>query len=160
MSSPQANAVERFVELARTSPVAQAGIVSVCCVAGVSAWLLAPYIKLAASAAKGEALALFYGTPEQRLLDHVKKTAKQGDPQSVLDVIDDFCWKHQWMMNIGNIKGKILDQAVNEAQPSVRRRERTRREEDKAARGGEEEEKSLGFEFTVFRPSHLGFSLN
>lgn len=122
MSNVQSNLVERFVEVVRGSTPTQVGIASAIALGGATvAWMFAPYLKLGASAAKGEVFSFLYGTPEQRLLDHVKKTAKKNDPQSVLDTIDDFCWKNQWMMNVGNIKGQILDKAVNEANPKVRR---------------------------------------
>lgn len=121
MSNVQSNLVERFVDVVRASTSTQVGIASAIALGGATAaWMFAPYIKLGASAAKGELLSVIYGTPEQRLLDHVKKNAKKNDPQSVLDTIDDYCWKNQWMMNVGNIKGQILDKAVKDANPKVR----------------------------------------
>jgi len=53
---------------------------------------------------------------EDRLVAHVLKTAKKGDPESVLAVIDAFGWK-EWMMNVGDVKGLILDKAIKERKP-------------------------------------------
>mmetsp|Transcript_31897 Transcript_31897/g.79983 ORF Transcript_31897/g.79983 Transcript_31897/m.79983 type:complete len:260 (+) Transcript_31897:63-842(+) len=57
---------------------------------------------------------------EWLLLEHVYKTAKLGDAQSVLDTIDQFAWgnKH-FFMNIGDVKGKILDDALEECKPKT-----------------------------------------
>lgn len=35
--------------------------------------------------------------------------------EAVLDAIDDFAWHQQWMMNVGDVKGQILDVALGEA---------------------------------------------
>ena len=43
-----------------------------------------------------------------KLLDHVRSHATQNDPHSVVKAIDEFCWKN-WMMNVGDRKGQILD---------------------------------------------------
>jgi catechol O-methyltransferase len=50
------------------------------------------------------------------MLDHVKATATQNDPISILKTIDDYCWKH-WMMHVGDRKGLILDNEVEKKQP-------------------------------------------
>jgi len=42
----------------------------------------------------------------------VLKNSKKGNAKSVMDSIDKFCWDDNWMMNIGDVKGKILDKAV------------------------------------------------
>ncbi|KJE93187.1 catechol-O-methyltransferase [Capsaspora owczarzaki ATCC 30864] len=85
--------------------------------AGFVAWYMSPFVTLAFSVAKGYALSIFLGLPEQRLLAFVQKNAEKGNAQAVLDCIDRWCWDGQWMMNIGNRKGEILDQAVKDAQP-------------------------------------------
>ena len=120
MSSQQTSLIERIIDSTKSSTSVQVGIATACCVGAAAAWVLSPYLTVAVSAAKGELLSLFVGTPEQRLLDHVKQTATKGDPKSVLDAIDVWCWKQQWMMHIGNRKGQILDQAVKDANPKVR----------------------------------------
>lgn len=56
---------------------------------------------------------------EHRILDHVLKTAVRGDPQSVLDSIDQYCREKEWAMNVGDEKGLILDQILKETDPSV-----------------------------------------
>jgi predicted O-methyltransferase YrrM len=44
---------------------------------------------------------------------HTQK-AKSGSPDSVLDTIDTHCWQSpaHWMMNLGDVKGKIVDAAL------------------------------------------------
>jgi catechol O-methyltransferase len=49
---------------------------------------------------------------EERLLRQVYARAAEGNADSVLAVIDDFCWKSSWMMNVGDRKGRILSQEV------------------------------------------------
>lgn len=39
------------------------------------------------------------------MIEHVKKTAKQGDPDDVIRVIDEYCWNVNAAMNIGDEKG-------------------------------------------------------
>ena len=34
-----------------------------------------------------------------------------------MTTIDKFCWEEKWMMNVGDVKGKILDDAVNQTKP-------------------------------------------
>jgi len=52
---------------------------------------------------------------EQAALDYVKANAKRGDPKSVLGVMDRFGWDSSFLMNVGNVKGKILDGALDRA---------------------------------------------
>lgn len=56
---------------------------------------------------------------EEKLLMTVTEKATQGDPQSVLDVIDNFAWNGPFLMNVGDVKGKILDDAIRARQPKV-----------------------------------------
>lgn len=51
------------------------------------------------------------------LKNYVTENAKQGDIQNIIDTIDKYGWTKQWLMNIGDIKGKILDQAVQTRKP-------------------------------------------
>ena len=55
----------------------------------------------------------------QTLKEHVLQHARRGDLQNVVDTIDQFCWTTHWMMNIGDRKGKILDQAIQQRQPKT-----------------------------------------
>jgi catechol O-methyltransferase len=54
---------------------------------------------------------------EARLADYVLTRARKGDPADVIRVIDDFCYNHSILMNVGDEKGRILDAAVAEAKP-------------------------------------------
>ncbi|XP_053327179.1 catechol O-methyltransferase-like isoform X1 [Spea bombifrons] len=56
---------------------------------------------------------------EQRILDFVLQNAVRGDPQNVVDTIDEYCTHKEWAMNVGDEKGLILDKVVIEAEPSV-----------------------------------------
>ncbi|GAB4818177.1 hypothetical protein N2152v2_005223 [Parachlorella kessleri] len=53
---------------------------------------------------------------EQELLEVVLQSASK-DPESVLQTIDNYCWTKNWMMHIGDQKGKVLEEAVAAAQP-------------------------------------------
>lgn len=55
----------------------------------------------------------------QLMLQHVKSTVPKGDAAAAVKAIDDFGWKQQWMMNVGDKKGLILDQALAQAKPKV-----------------------------------------
>ena len=49
---------------------------------------------------------------EEEVLDLVRRKAKKNNPESVLKVIDSFAYKKTFLMNIGDKKGKILDEYV------------------------------------------------
>jgi len=53
------------------------------------------------------------------LQQHVLKNTEKGNIQSIIDAIDVFGWTKQWLMNIGDRKGKILDQAIERRQPKT-----------------------------------------
>eukprot|EP00877_Chromochloris_zofingiensis_P013553 jgi/Chrzof1/8451/Cz03g11030.t1 len=56
------------------------------------------------------------GTEEQ-LLKYVLENAVDNDPDSVLEHIDKFCWNTHWMMNLGDVKGRFLDEAIQQVSP-------------------------------------------
>ncbi|CAF5155793.1 unnamed protein product, partial [Rotaria sp. Silwood1] len=49
----------------------------------------------------------------------VLQNARQGDIQNIIDIIDQYGWTKQWLMNIGDRKGKILDQAIQKRKPKT-----------------------------------------
>ena len=53
------------------------------------------------------------------LLHYVLKHSRQDDIESVINAIDKFGWTKQWLMNIGDRKGKILDDAIRTRQPKT-----------------------------------------
>eukprot|EP00300_Choanocystis_sp_HF-7_P039014 c5676_g1_i1.p1 GENE.c5676_g1_i1~~c5676_g1_i1.p1 ORF type:complete len:268 (-),score=69.29 c5676_g1_i1:25-828(-) len=55
---------------------------------------------------------------EAQVLEQVLTKAKRNDPQSALDVIDQFCWKRP-CMNLGDVKGKICVAEVKKANPKL-----------------------------------------
>jgi len=56
---------------------------------------------------------------EEQVLRYLYSYAKEGDPQDVLDKMDKFGWEQEWMMNVGDVKGKVLRQEVIKRQPKV-----------------------------------------
>jgi catechol O-methyltransferase len=56
---------------------------------------------------------------EEALANYVVATARQGDPDDVISVIDDFCLTQSVMINVGDEKGEILDRAVSRASPGL-----------------------------------------
>lgn len=49
---------------------------------------------------------------EERLIRHVFEQGKFHDPESILKTIDEFGWKKHFLMNVGDVKGAILDSTV------------------------------------------------
>ena len=62
---------------------------------------------------------------EEALARHVAAHARAGDLDDVIRVIDDFCYRQSFMMNVGDEKGEILDRAViaREAPAAARARD-------------------------------------
>jgi catechol O-methyltransferase len=56
---------------------------------------------------------------EEALADYVVAHAREGDPEDVVRVIDEFCMNRAVMMNVGDEKGEILDRAVRRASPHL-----------------------------------------
>lgn len=56
---------------------------------------------------------------EQRCLDFVRQKSPKGDPAAVLRAIDEFANDSAFLMNVGDVKGKILDAAVVSSSPKV-----------------------------------------
>lgn len=54
---------------------------------------------------------------EEALAAYVAAHARRGDLADVIRVIDDFCYQHSFMMNVGDEKGEILDAVVRRGQP-------------------------------------------
>jgi catechol O-methyltransferase len=56
---------------------------------------------------------------EEALAKYVEANARQGDPDDVIRVIDDFCVNRSVMINVGDEKGEILDRAVRKSSPKL-----------------------------------------
>ncbi|KAM8934378.1 catechol O-methyltransferase A-like [Pelodytes ibericus] len=56
-------------------------------------------------------------TRPMRILQYVKQEAQPGDAQSVLSAVDSYCSNVEWAMNVGDLKGQILDAVVLETRP-------------------------------------------
>jgi hypothetical protein len=53
------------------------------------------------------------GSTMVKYLKYVNDHAEKGVPESVLKIVDSYSEEEQLEMNIGKVKGKILDDAVN-----------------------------------------------
>ena len=60
---------------------------------------------------------------ERRCLEYVFENADKGNPTSVVDAIDRFCWEGNWMMNLGDTKGKLVDDIVRNAVTAAPKRD-------------------------------------
>lgn len=56
---------------------------------------------------------------EDALLQHVLEHARPGDVDDAIRVIDDFGYHQSILMNVGDEKGEILDNAVRSAEPKL-----------------------------------------
>ncbi|CAI7858267.1 unnamed protein product [Closterium sp. NIES-54] len=55
---------------------------------------------------------------EARLLEHVTQSTPANDPQAVINAIDAYAWSsREFFMNVGDVKGVILDDGVRKANP-------------------------------------------
>ena len=54
---------------------------------------------------------------EEALAAYVAAHARAGDVDDVIRVVDEFCYEQSIMMNVGDEKGAILDEAVRRARP-------------------------------------------
>src|SRR4051794_18881669 len=55
---------------------------------------------------------------EERLAKYVVEHARRSDPADVIRVIDEFCYNQSLLINVGDEKGRILDDALRRAQPN------------------------------------------
>ena len=56
---------------------------------------------------------------EEALAAYVTSNAVAGDLDDVIRVVDEFCYQHSVMMNVGDEKGQILDAAVRRTRPGL-----------------------------------------
>lgn len=56
---------------------------------------------------------------EQALADYVTTHARAGDLDDAIRVVDEFCYRKSFLINVGDEKGKILDAAVRRVRPRV-----------------------------------------
>ena len=54
---------------------------------------------------------------EQALADYVVANARPGDLEDAIRAVDEFCYEQKFMINVGDEKGAILDDAVRRAAP-------------------------------------------
>ena len=53
---------------------------------------------------------------EFEVLELVRKNATKNNPESILKIIDDYAYKKTFLMNIGDQKGEILEEAIRDSQ--------------------------------------------
>ena len=53
------------------------------------------------------------------LQKYVLKNGRRGDIKNIIDTIDEFGWTQHRLMNIGDRKGKILDEAIQTRKPKT-----------------------------------------
>jgi catechol O-methyltransferase len=58
-------------------------------------------------------------SPHLPVLNYVLRKSRRGDIQNIIDTIDRYGWTKQWLMNIGDRKGKILDDAIRSRKPKT-----------------------------------------
>ena len=56
---------------------------------------------------------------EDALADYVTKHARAGDVDDAIRVVDHFCYKRSFMINVGDEKGALLDAAVRRTAPRL-----------------------------------------
>ena len=54
---------------------------------------------------------------EERLATYVLERARSGDVAGVIRVIDEYCYQKSFLINVGDEKGAILDEAIRRARP-------------------------------------------
>lgn len=54
---------------------------------------------------------------EARLADYIVARAQRGDATDVIRMIDEYCYKQSFLINVGDEKGLILDAAVTRIRP-------------------------------------------
>lgn len=55
----------------------------------------------------------------EKCLAFVRENATQRDPQSVLEAIDTYGYEHNWMMNVGDVKGELVDREITKVKPKI-----------------------------------------
>jgi catechol O-methyltransferase len=55
---------------------------------------------------------------EARLADYVVAKARRGDPADVIRIIDEYAYNESFLINVGDEKGRILDDAIAKAKPA------------------------------------------
>jgi len=51
--------------------------------------------------------------------DYVLANGRRGDIKNIIDTVDKYGWTKQWLMNVGDRKGAILDQAIQIRKPKT-----------------------------------------
>ena len=53
------------------------------------------------------------------LYEHVVAHGEKGNLSNVIATIDKYCWNEKWHMNVGDVKGEILDRLIEEQAPKT-----------------------------------------
>jgi predicted O-methyltransferase YrrM len=65
---------------------------------------------------KENGLLVFHDNTEEILLKYVQENAKD-DPEDIIKTIDKFCYQIHWMMNLGDVKAKVLENTYKKYSP-------------------------------------------
>lgn len=52
-------------------------------------------------------------------MNFIFENATKGNAKSVVDKIDEFCYKGDGLMNVGDIKGEIVEKEIMKCKPKV-----------------------------------------
>ena len=58
------------------------------------------------------------GCPD-KFLEHVIANGEKGNLSDVIKTIDEYCWNKEWHMNVGDVKGEIVDKMIEEQAPKT-----------------------------------------
>lgn len=61
----------------------------------------------------------FHDSTEDKLANYVLENAEINNPDSVVSVVDHFCWNNHWMMHVGDRKGEIVDNSIKSNKPKI-----------------------------------------
>jgi catechol O-methyltransferase len=56
---------------------------------------------------------------ELECLRHIQMSTPRNDPHAIIQGIDQFAYQQKWLMNVGDVKGKILDESLRKCQPKL-----------------------------------------
>lgn len=107
------------VKSALSSPLGLA-VAGVAVAVAAGCWFLAPWVKNFLNGTPTTTSIQRGAGKERDLLDYVLAKATKGDPKSVVDTIDAFCWSSNRMMHVGDEKGAIVTELIKKKNPKVR----------------------------------------
>ncbi|XP_039263375.2 catechol O-methyltransferase-like [Styela clava] len=68
---------------------------------------------------RAESPTAHYHEGPEDVVEYVKEKAKSGNSDDILRVTDEYGWNVRGIMNVGDVKGKILDEIFQKADPTI-----------------------------------------